>query len=221
MSAISDIRSAPTARPGTRLGLFVLGLLLASGVPGADRESKQNGMAPMREMMQRMMADVLPPPGLAPEQLPTASSRGARLLTRYCTQCHSLPGPGMHTAEEWPHVVERMRQRMDMHGRMMGGLDIPVPSEFRIIRDYLQTNAQKPLPPSRYDILAEPGGQVFRQTCAQCHALPDPRQHPAAEWPAVVARMQHNMAAMHRPLPDTVTINQITEFLVRHSNQPK
>ena len=35
-------------------------------------------------------------------------SRGAGLLQRYCAQCHTLPGPGHHTGEEWPEVLRRM-----------------------------------------------------------------------------------------------------------------
>ncbi len=216
MNRTSAIRTARWQRPS----IFALGLLLATSVPGADRETGQNGIGPLRAMMQRMMADVLPP-GLPSKLLPEPASRGARSLARYCTQCHALPGPGRHTAEEWPKVIERMQQRMDMHGRMMGALDIPSQVEIGLIHDYLIAHAQKPLPKSRYGILAEPGGEVFRLTCAQCHALPDPRQHPAAEWPAVVARMQRNMAVMHRPLPDAAAIEQITGFLARHGQRQK
>lgn len=204
-----------------RARTLALGAFVGLGILGAVFAAESDGMAPMREMMQSMMADVLPPPGLAPEQLPVPRSHGARLLTRYCTQCHALPGPGMHTAEEWPHVVERMQQRMDMHGRMMGGLDVPTPAALMTIRDYLQTHAQKPLLQSQFSILAEPGGQAFRQICAQCHALPDPRQHSAAEWPAVVIRMQRNMAVMRKPLPDEAMVGQIAEFLARHGHEPE
>ena len=56
----------------------------------------------MREMMQNMMGDMLPP--MNPDQLPDPDSKGARLLQQFCTQCHNLPGPGMHTAAEWPAV---------------------------------------------------------------------------------------------------------------------
>ncbi len=77
----------------------------------------------MGAMMQEMMSGRLPP-GIAPEDLPDAESPGARLLARYCTQCHNLPAPAMHTAEEWPAVEARMFNRMAMMwGRGgMGGM---------------------------------------------------------------------------------------------------
>ncbi len=201
-----------------RPAIFTLGLLFAASVLGAD--TARDDMAPMREMMQRMMADVLPP-GLPAEQLPAPTSRGAGLLNRYCTQCHALPGPGMHTAGEWPAVVDRMRGRMEMHGQMMGGLAMPSPAELGDIRAYLQKHAQKALPRSRYGILTEAGGPAFRQTCTQCHALPDPRQHTASEWLPVVARMQRHMAVMRKPVPDPATVERISDFLARHARDAK
>jgi hypothetical protein len=35
---------------------------------------------------------------------------------------------------------------------------------------------------------------MFSIACTQCHALPDPRRHTRAEWPAVVSRMKEHMA---------------------------
>jgi cytochrome c5 len=67
--------------------------------PGAPALAQMSGG--MREMMQRIMGDVLPP-GMDPALLPEPKSEGARLLTGYCNQCHNLPGPGMHIAAEWP-----------------------------------------------------------------------------------------------------------------------
>lgn len=48
------------------------------------------------EMMQDMMSGRLPP-GIEPEDLPETDSTGAKLIVRYCTQCHNLPSPSMHT----------------------------------------------------------------------------------------------------------------------------
>ena len=105
------------------LALFMTG-------PAHGQMMNGGGMNGMREMMQRMMGDVLPP-GIDPKLLPDPGSRGARLLERYCTQCHNLPGPGMHTAAEWPQVVRRMNGRMQMmSGGMMGGgmMNVSAPS---------------------------------------------------------------------------------------------
>jgi cytochrome c5 len=176
----------------------------------------------MREMMQRMMGDVLPP-GIDPKLLPDPGARGARLLERYCTQCHNLPGPGMHTAAEWPAVVQRMNGRMQMmRGGMMGGarmqVHAPSAAELGMLIEYLQEHAQKPLRAS-YPDLDSPAGRAFRATCAQCHALPDPEQHSAQEWPSVVGRMQRNMAVMGKPAPQDATIREIVGFLERHARR--
>lgn len=100
----------------------------------------------MKEMMKGMMGALLPP-GIHPENLPDPQSAGAQLLARYCTQCHELPGPGMHTADQWPSVVDRMNQRMRMmSGRGMMGMmhDIKAPSdnELQTLVRYLQTHAK-------------------------------------------------------------------------------
>ena len=48
------------------------------------------------------------PPAITPDQLPSPASAGARLMQKFCVQCHGLPSPGLHTAGEWPAVVGRM-----------------------------------------------------------------------------------------------------------------
>jgi len=165
----------------------------------------------MRGMMQRMMGDRLPP-GLDPALLPDPDSDGARLLQRYCTQCHNLPGPGMHTADEWPAVLRRMEMHMSMHDRMMGGVEIPDAIETVDLLSYLQANAQEPVDPG-LAALDTPSGRAFRATCSQCHALPDPVQHTAPEWPGVVARMERNMVLMRRPVPDKSILRDVVRFL--------
>lgn len=202
-------------------GVIGLGVLPAmrmslSGTMGGGMMG-HNGM---KEMMKRMMGDILPP-GIDPKLLPDPGSRGSRLLQQYCTQCHDLPGPGMHTAVEWPAVVNRMNARMRMMsgGMMRGGMmDVRAPSaaERGILVTYLQEHAQKPLT-ANYPDLDSPAGHAFRATCAQCHALPDPTQHTTDEWPGVVDRMRRNMSVMGKPVPDPATIKEIVGFLQRHA----
>jgi hypothetical protein len=72
----------------------------------------------MRDMMQRMMGDALPP-GIDPAPLPEPHSQGARLLKRFCTQCHALPDPKQHTVREWPDVVARMQKNMVALGKAL------------------------------------------------------------------------------------------------------
>ena len=43
----------------------------------------------------------LPPPA-EPAALPEPDSDGARLVAGYCTACHLLPTPSIHSATAWP-----------------------------------------------------------------------------------------------------------------------
>ena len=177
-----------------------------------------DSMGKMRAMMQSMMGNVLPP-GISPALLPAPHSAGARLLQRYCMQCHRLPAPGMHTAGEWPRVAERMYGRMQMMNRMgmMGPVAVPTRRELNVLIHYLQKYAQRPINPAKYPDLNSRAGEAFRATCARCHALPDPTQHTAAAWPAVVARMEHNMKVMGKTVPDKRTLLEVIKFLQRHA----
>lgn len=173
------------------------------------------------------------PPTFEERQLPQPGSRGARLTQAYCVQCHNLPNPAMHHAPKWPGIVERMVLRMEGRGNMgslmtemMAGVKAPSAEEKAAIVAYLQRHAQRPLDPARYPDLNTPAGEAFRLACNQCHVLPDPKRHTAAEWPAVVARMQKNMEWMNRvvgsrPDPDEpqLRIDEINAFLRKYARR--
>jgi len=77
--------------------------LLMIGIVGqyAVRSMAQrNNMSMMGGMMMGGMMGKRMPSGINPDQLPEPDSKGAHLLARYCSQCHGVPGPGMHTADE-------------------------------------------------------------------------------------------------------------------------
>lgn len=206
----------------TSVGLLGLAVLNSAGLStGGFMGGMMMGREDMKAMMSRMMSAQLPP-GIDPQDLPEPRSEGARLLAQYCAQCHHLPGPGLHTAQEWPAVVERMLGRMQMMSGMMGmmdGVEAPTPGEARTLRAYLQRNAQRPIDRSRYADLATPEGRLFESACSQCHALPDPKQHAAGEWPGVIERMTRNMQAMGRPSPSPATREAILAFLQRHAKE--
>lgn len=141
------------------------------------------------------------PPGPDPARLPEPRSEGARLLQRYCVQCHHLPNPAMHTATHWPAVVDRMVWRMEGKGNLgplmkdlMAEVEAPTAAEKKTLVAYLQKHGQDAIDPRRYPDLATPEGQAFELACSQCHATPDPRRHTAKEWPAVVERMRGYLA---------------------------
>jgi len=69
-----------------------------------------------------------------------------------------------------------------------------------------------------YPDLNSPAGRLFAQTCSQCHALPDPRQHSAGQWPSVVARMEVHMRQTNMPLPGEREIKDIDAFLEQQTN---
>ncbi|MFZ5615273.1 MAG: hypothetical protein ACOY4L_10705 [Pseudomonadota bacterium] len=204
-------RGISSPRAGAAVAISLLVSSLAVGLARADDATRlaQGMMGPgmmgdmHRNMMQRMMGSALPP-GIDPALLPEPHSAGARILEYYCTQCHNLPGPGMHTATEWPRVLGRMNMRMQMMGDgMMGGMmGVAAPNrvELDILLDDLQKHAQKPIDAAEYPDLNAPAGQAFGTACVQCHALPDPRQHTGQEWPAVVRARGDD--GQGRPGPD-------------------
>jgi len=184
--------------------------------------------SPHGPMLERIL-----PPGFDADMLPEPGSRGAQLTLRYCVQCHNLPNPAMHHAAKWPGIVKRMVPRMQGKGNMgrlmadmMAGVQAPDEEETRVLVAYLRRHAQNALDPKRYPDVYSPAGESFRVACNQCHALPDPRRHSAADWPAVVARMQKNMEWMNRvvgtrPVPGEpqLRIDAINAFLKKYARK--
>ena len=213
----------PCPRPGARRlrsllpALLTAALLLALVASAPPRAPAQEPANPMREMMRQMMRGAIPPPGLTPEALPLPGSDAARLLVRYCTQCHDLPSPRYKTYPQWPDVFERMAARMRMlEGRsMMGGAPLLAPSlaEARTLLAYLVRESLRPARPAELEAGDPADRAAFRQRCAECHALPSPALHEAALWPAVVSRMRANAALMGRPAPGDEEAAAIGRFL--------
>jgi hypothetical protein len=204
----------------------------AAGMADADRaveEAKQRWAdSPHGPMLERIL-----PPFYGPNQLPEPDSPGARLTVRYCVQCHNLPSPAMHEAAKWPKVVDRMVLRMQGRGNMgtlmrdmMAGVQAPTDDEARVLTAYLERNAQTPLDPAKYPDIEADRAKSFRLACQQCHALPDPKRHTAAEWPAIVSRMEKNMNWMNRvvgskpdPREPQLRVNEIVDYLQRHARK--
>lgn len=173
----------------------------------------------MKGMMQRMMPDMLPP-GIKPEDLPVPDSTGAKLLVRFCGQCHNLPSPAMHTAEQWPAIADRMFSRMSMMsgmGGMMMSVGSPTVEERQMIVAYLKANALKTISP---DVLPAPkssGALLFKDRCSRCHPLPDPKLHTASEWPKIVEKMKANMRTMNKQEITESEKKEIVNYLVEQT----
>ncbi|HEX6266905.1 MAG TPA: hypothetical protein VFZ81_08395 [Burkholderiales bacterium] len=210
---------------------LLLLLVLFCGTASADEAAEARRRwetSPHGPLLERIL-----PPTFEASQLPERRSRGAQLTLRYCVQCHNLANPAMHHAEKWPVIVERMVLRMEGRGNlgalmeeMMAGVKAPSEEETGAIVAYLRKHAQKPLDPKRYPEVNRPSGEAFRLACNQCHVLPDPKRHTAAEWRAVVARMQENMAWMNRVVgskPEAgepqLRVEEINAFLARYARR--
>jgi hypothetical protein len=209
-----------------RLGLLLVAAAFTAWADEAEEAKKRWASSPHGPMLERIL-----PPTFEARQLPEPASPGAALTQRYCVQCHNLPNPAMHHAEKWPAIVDRMVVRMEGRGNMgklmaemMAGVKAPAAEETRALTAYLQKHAQTPLDPKRYPEAYRPSGEAFRLACNQCHVLPDPKRHTAAEWPSVVARMQENMKWMNvvvgtQPIDGEpqLRVEEINAFLRKYS----
>jgi len=152
------------------------------------------------------------PPGLPTEQLPDINSQSAQLMQTYCTQCHELPGPGRHTANEWPSVLQLMLTLMEVSNRfggLMGKIKKPSLEESKLLQQYLNRHALKPLEQKTGSLAAS----AFENHCSACHALPDPQQYNNDNWPALLKRMQRNMMIMKYAPPSFEVMLQIQQYL--------
>ena len=207
--------------------------LVAAALALAAADEMQDAKRRWAESPHGPLLERILPPTFAARGLPEPGAAGAALTRRYCVQCHNLPNPAMHNAAKWPGIVDRMVQRMQGRGNlgplmseMMAGVSAPTQQETRTLVAYLRRHAQRPLDPRRYPDVYQPAGEAFRLACNQCHVLPDPQRHTAAEWRAVVARMQENMAWMNRvvgskalPGEPQLRLDEINAFLAKHARR--
>jgi cytochrome c2 len=184
-------------RPFLLLIVSLSASAIAHGAESPDTAQARSHWAqsPHGRMLERIL-----PPAVEAQQLPEQQSAGAKLTARYCVQCHHLPSPRMHSAARWQSVLERMVWRMRGQGNMgalmkemMAGVEAPSEAEVAALSAYLRKHAQREIDP-KHPALQTGAGQMFSLACSQCHALPDPQQHTAGEWPGVVKRMQGHMA---------------------------
>lgn len=109
--------------------------------PGMQRAHGMMGCGPMAESM---MIGGQMPPGADPESLPASASPGAKLVGHYCTQCHGLPTPDMHSAGGWTSVIQRMDMRMQWMAHYGNApIQAPTSQEFQSIVDYMREHASR------------------------------------------------------------------------------
>jgi cytochrome c2 len=215
------------------IGLGIMGIIATSwfdhhwsslGGPSPVTGRMKEGMMgqnSMREMMHRMMPDYLPP-GIETQDLPDPESEGASLLVQYCSECHNLPSPSMHSVGEWPVVAERMFYRMSrMSGTGMGMMIIeePSPGEQQIIVAYLQNHSLKSISPESVPSPESEGAALFKDRCSQCHSLPDPSLHKADEWASTVKKMRTYIQTMRKKGVTDEEEKRIVGYLKTYAKQ--
>jgi len=208
VSFLMFVLTVPTIVTGSEL-------LLASA---PDDTKKMLGGDAVKGLMKSVMGSVLPL-GISPQNLPDPKSRGAKLLLQYCTQCHELPSPGLHTADDWPVVVARMQQRILQLAKKELRLNGLSTMDEKTLLAYLQEHGYQAIDVSEYPELDTTIGIAFRTTCAQCHALPEPSIHTKEEWRAVVFRMRDNMKKLGVTDPGDAEISKIMSFLQVHARE--
>ena len=106
-------------------------LLLLGLLAGCDRDGGATHMAAgsVSHSMQVI--------GTANAALPDTSSSAGQLTVRFCGQCHGPPNPSVHTADEWPAVIARMKQHMTT-----AGARIPDEEQTQIIIEYMRSHTR-------------------------------------------------------------------------------
>lgn len=204
-------------RIGIGLTIAILGAVLAS-TAYLEWQHQQN--AGQRQQVQddrmRRMLSMLPK-GFTHAQLPEPDSDGAKGLGLYCVQCHELPMPGMHTAQEWEQVLARMRLHMDEHrGGMLMRIMVPGEREDTAMTEYLKRHALRGISREALADSNSPPAQAYAEVCSTCHALPEPTLHTGKEWMLTVLRMKRYIEDAALKLPDEASMQLVRQYLARY-----
>lgn len=204
-------------RIGIGLTIGILGVVLVSTVYLELRHQTNAGQRHQAqdERMRRMLSML--PKGFTHAQLPDPDSDGAKGLGLYCVQCHELPMPGMHTAQEWEQVLARMRLHMDeRRGGMLMRIMVPGEREDTAITEYLKRHALRGITPEALADSNSPPARAYAQVCSTCHALPEPTLHTSKEWALTVLRMKRYIEDAALKLPDETSMQLVRQYLARY-----
>ena len=82
---------------------------------------------------------------LDPQQYPDVFAPENEPFRLACRQCHVLPDPQRHTAEEWRAVVARMQRNMEWMNRVVGSQPDPDEPQLRVedINAFLARHARR------------------------------------------------------------------------------
>lgn len=206
----------PRRRLLARLGIVGLAVALGCQDGTSERVALPGPDGRREELLLASAKVALPPPANPATDLPDPTSEGARLITTYCTACHEIPTPQIHSPADWPRVARRMWLRID---GLPAGVDVvrPTSAERVVILRYLIGNA---LQVSGVPLPAAPGRVDFVSVCSRCHELPDPRSYASDDWSAVVTRMGERMQSMLGTALTADQSSEIVRYLVTVSAVP-
>lgn len=244
----ADRRRGRAPLLGLLTSFLLVGMVLGCGQPEPDAEAElatidsvmaELGGSLMSRMERgqrwRMIASIgvgLPPRQFTGEDLPAAGSRGAGLVQVYCIQCHWLPTPTMHSADEWGIILPRMYLRAEQLERRLGGplttgmvgevvmsgyetAAVPSEADADTLMAYMRRYGLATADPA--ELPAGAGRELFIERCSTCHETPAPGAHTATGWERLVGQMQEYMEAMQlEPLP-AQELDRITAYLREHA----
>lgn len=123
---------------------------------------RMEGRGNMGKLMHEMMAGVVAPDPqetralvgylrkhaqrpLDPKKYPEVNTPAGESFRLACNQCHVLPDPLRHTAQEWPAVVARMEKNMEWMNRVVSSKPVPGEPQLKIedINAFLARHARK------------------------------------------------------------------------------
>jgi hypothetical protein len=123
---------------------------------------RMQGRGNMGALMHEMMAGVAAPSAeetraivaylqkhaqaaLDPALYPEVGRPSGEAFRVACNQCHVLPDPKRHTADEWPRVVARMQENMEWMNRVVGSKPVPGEPQLRVeeINAFLRRHAKR------------------------------------------------------------------------------
>ena len=109
---------------------------MMAGVQAPTPEEKRKLVAYLRRHAQKP---------LDPARYPAVYRPEGEAFRLACNQCHTLPDPQRHTAEEWRAVVARMQENMEWMNRVVGTKPIPGEPQLRVeeINAFLEKHARR------------------------------------------------------------------------------
>ncbi len=116
-----------------------LGELMAEMMAGVKAPSEDETVAIIAYLRKHAQTP------LDPARYPEVNRASGEAFRLACNQCHVLPDPKRHTAEEWRVVVARMQENMQWMNRVVGSKPVPGEPQLRVaeILAFLEKNARK------------------------------------------------------------------------------